>query len=161
MREKLKTEKSKLASGSWYLVAGTLFLSIILLDQVSKAFVVNSHFTFTCNQDFAFGIRLGILNILTVSLVILLCIFLYWRESEGIRRYGYLLLIGGGISNLADRLIRGCVVDFIDFKVWPSLTGLIPSLTWWPSFNLADAAITVGVMILAVSFIYRKNSFNG
>lgn len=161
MREKLKTEKSKLVTSNWYLVAGIFVFLTILLDQISKAFVVSSHFPFVCNQGFAFGIRLGILNSLTVILVISACIYFFGRESVKTRRFGYLLVIGGGISNLVDRIVRGCVVDFIDFKIWPSLTGLIPSLTWWPAFNLADAVISLGVVILIVSFIYRKNSING
>lgn len=148
MREKLKPEQSKLVSGSWYLVADIFVFLIILLDQISKVLVVSSHMPFVCNEGFAFGIRLGILNSLTVILIILFCIYFYRRERERITRFGYLLVIGGGISNLVDRLIRGCVVDFIDFKIWPA-------------FNLADAAISVGVAVLIVSFIYRKNSSNG
>ena len=42
------------------------------------------------------------------------------------------LLIGGAVSNLIDRVARGSVVDFIDFS-------------FWPTFNLADVAIVVGV----------------
>lgn len=147
MREKLKPEQSKPATGNRYLVAGIFVFLIILLDQVSKAFVIGSHFPFVCNQDLAFGIRLGFLNSLTVIFVISACIYFYRRESEKIRRFGYLLVIGGGISNLIDRMGRGCVVDFIDFKIWPS-------------FNLADAMISLGVLILIVSFVYRKNSYD-
>lgn len=53
------------------------------------------------------------------------------------------LVMGGALGNLADRafrshhgLLQGAVVDFIDFR-------------WWPVFNLADAAITVGVILIA------------
>lgn len=48
------------------------------------------------------------------------------------------LLIGGAISNLADRIARGSVVDFIDFS-------------FWPTFNLADVAIVVGVGLLVIA----------
>ena len=50
------------------------------------------------------------------------------------------LLLGGAVGNLADRLVRhhhGAVIDFID-------------LHWWPVFNVADAAITVGALLLAL-----------
>jgi signal peptidase II len=48
------------------------------------------------------------------------------------------LLLGGAVGNLADRLIRdhhGAVIDFID-------------LQWWPVFNIADASITIGAILL-------------
>lgn len=51
------------------------------------------------------------------------------------------LLLGGAVSNLIDRITIGCVVDFLDFHVG----------TWhWPAFNLADSAITLGVILLLV-----------
>ncbi len=60
-------------------------------------------------------------------------------------RIGLGLMLGGAVGNLADRLLRagggalgGAVVDFID-------------LQWWPVFNLADAAITVGAVLLALT----------
>lgn len=46
------------------------------------------------------------------------------------------LLLGGATSNLADRLLRGAVLDFI-------------SIGPWPTFNLADAAMTAGVLLIA------------
>jgi signal peptidase II len=50
------------------------------------------------------------------------------------------LLIGGSVSNLADRLRLGHVTDFLD-------------VTWWPAFNLADSFICVGVAILLVTLV--------
>ena len=47
------------------------------------------------------------------------------------------LLLGGAIANLGDRIVGGSVVDFLD-------------LGWWPSFNLADAALTIGCLVLVV-----------
>lgn len=48
------------------------------------------------------------------------------------------LILGGAVGNLGDRLLDGSVVDFVD-------------LTWWPSFNLADVFLTVGVIWTIVS----------
>ena len=48
------------------------------------------------------------------------------------------LLLGGAIANLGDRIVGGSVVDFLD-------------IGWWPSFNLADVALTVGCVLLVVS----------
>jgi len=55
------------------------------------------------------------------------------------------LLCGGALSNLADRLFgahHGAVVDFIR------------AVSWWPTFNVADAAITTGAVTVAVSLVF-------
>jgi signal peptidase II len=51
----------------------------------------------------------------------------------------YSLILGGALGNLADRILRGYVVDYLDFyiKEWH-----------WPAFNLADSSITLGVFLL-------------
>ncbi len=55
------------------------------------------------------------------------------------------LIIGGALGNVIDRLRLGWVIDFIDFHV----------STWhWPAFNMADAAITVGVGILLIDGLF-------
>ena len=52
------------------------------------------------------------------------------------------LLLGGTIGNLIDRVAYGAVIDFIDFRVWPV-------------FNIADSAVTIGVIILIV-LLWKK-----
>ena len=55
------------------------------------------------------------------------------------------LIIGGALGNVIDRLRLGWVIDFIDFHV----------NTWhWPAFNIADAAITVGVGMLLIDGLF-------
>lgn len=54
------------------------------------------------------------------------------------------LIMGGAIGNLFDRLLFGYVVDFLDFKIWPV-------------FNVADSAITVGCVLLAVKVLILSN----
>jgi signal peptidase II len=56
----------------------------------------------------------------------------------------YALILGGAVGNLIDRGLYGYVVDFIDFH-------------WWPVFNLADSAITVGITLLALSILLGKD----
>ncbi len=55
---------------------------------------------------------------------------------------GLALVLGGALGNLLDRARFGGVIDFIDFRVWPV-------------FNLADSCITLGAILLAVSFWRR------
>jgi signal peptidase II len=56
-------------------------------------------------------------------------------------RSGMGLILGGTIGNLVDRLRQGHVTDFLDFKLWPT-------------FNVADSAITVGVIVLVFCVIF-------
>lgn len=55
------------------------------------------------------------------------------------------LILGGAVSNLADRVLRGEVLDFIDIH--------LGSQTTWPTFNLADVAITAGSVMLMVAML--------
>jgi signal peptidase II len=59
------------------------------------------------------------------------------------------LVVGGALGNALDRVIRGAVADFFDFHVagWS-----------WPAFNIADAAITVGVLLLVLDAIRTPRS---
>lgn len=116
-----------------------IILSVILFDQVTKALATRFLPT-VCNSGFAFGIYQGVLNGLVASLVLLLIIYALFREQKNLSYFALSLVIGGGASNIIDRLLRGCVVDFIDLAIWPA-------------FNVADAAITFGVGILIISLL--------
>jgi len=60
---------------------------------------------------------------------------------------GFSLIVGGAIGNLIDRLRFGRVVDFIDLYI---------GNLHWPAFNIADSAITVGMIIFAIYLITKK-----
>jgi signal peptidase II len=68
-----------------------------------------------------------------------------WNKLHKIQIYAFCLIISGGLGNLTDRLLRGAVVDFLDFG--------INSLRW-PAFNVADSCIFIAaVLILAYILI--------
>ena len=74
------------------------------------------------------------------------CVWIVWRLfrprlGEALFEAGLALVLGGALGNLTDRLRFGYVVDFIDFyyQAWH-----------WPAFNLADTAITLGVIVLLI-----------
>ena len=93
------------------------------------------------NKGVAFGIGGDISAILIGATIVLLLGFLVFLASRA--RSGWLvwvpaaLLIGGALGNLADRVRDGAVTDFIDLPLWPT-------------FNLADVAIVVGVLLLLI-----------
>ena len=118
----------------------SIIFLIILSDQIIKAIVVRSSFVVSCNTGFAFGIGQSALSGLISSLVLLVVIYALYKEQKKLTYLALSLVIGGGVSNLIDRLIRGCVVDFIDLRIWPA-------------FNLADSAVTIGIGFLIFSIL--------
>ena len=58
---------------------------------------------------------------------------------------GFVLVLGGAVSNLVDRIIIGAVLDFLDFH----LLGF-----HWPAFNLADSCIVIGALLLLYKSLY-------
>jgi signal peptidase II len=146
---------------------GGLFLIIaafvVALDQMSKLWV-KSHFnlnemvpivgclslTNVRNTGSAFGLFANQAFLLTlVAIVGLVAILLVYRHLSRISllsSFALGLIFGGAVGNLIDRVRFGYVTDFIDVRLWRNVH--------WPSFNVADSAITVGAIVLAV-FIFR------
>jgi len=152
--------------GSFGILAGV----VVLLDQATKAWVLAAfqlhetlpvvpgwfHLTYVRNPGAAFGLFAGraeafrvpfFLGITAVALVAILVVA--WRAAPG--RTWFLtalgLVCGGAVGNLIDRLRWGEVVDFLDV-FWRS--------HHWPAFNVADAAISVGVILLVVEELFQK-----
>jgi signal peptidase II len=126
--------------------------AVVLVDQVSKAIVVSSisegqsetlalgfRLANTPNAGLAFGLGSGHGLVLAVTIAAL-ALVLIWFAFDPSRPGLWLavgLLAGGAIGNLADRVRADAVTDFID-----------PPL--WPTFNLADVAITLGAITLVL-----------
>lgn len=102
------------------------------------------------NRGAAWGMLEGqmwLFTIVTVGVIIAI-IYFYHKEAKGkpIFQLGLMLLLGGAIGNFIDRLFRGEVVDFVDV--------LIPVINYhFPIFNIADAALTIAVVVLMIGLI--------
>lgn len=125
-------------------------------DQLSKAWALRAlddgpiHLVWTLrlnlsfNTGAAFGLAPGLGPVLAAVAVVLLLALLGLARTATDTLPGAValgLVVGGALGNLADRVFGdhgGAVVDFID-------------LQWWPVFNLADAAISCGVVLLVMS----------
>lgn len=132
-----------------------LSLFIFVFDQVTKTIIIKFvnlgesfpivrnifHLTLVFNRGAAFGMfaRNSGLFIIVSTFVTLLIIISFIRHlsSRSLHRYRIplLIILGGTVGNLVDRLRFGFVIDFIDFRVWPV-------------FNIADIAITTGAILL-------------
>ena len=140
-----------------------LFLTLVILDQVTKALVTNFfnlydsvallpmiNLTFVVNYGFAFGLLNNpSLNQILVSLVILAIIiyFLYLliKTQDKIFQLTLTLILAGALGNFIDRIFRGFVIDFIDIYI---------GKYHWPAFNIADSCITVGFVVLMINILF-------
>jgi len=150
------------------LVPVLIVLGIIFLDRITKIYfshflsvgeslpIIRNflHMTLVHNTGIAFGWfrDQGIVFIIIPIIAIFLLIYnitYYQRNREKISWtycLAFSLILGGAIGNLIDRVYYGYVIDFIDFQIWPV-------------FNIADSAITIGAVMIAMKCIpERKNA---
>lgn len=137
---------------------------LTIIDQISKLFITKLmnvkhsikiidnffYLTYTHNQGAAFSILIGkriFLIIITILIIILLLSYLKNNPpKDKLTKFSFALILGGSLGNLIDRLVRGSVIDFLDFKIFTYN---------FPIFNLADTFITIGVILLII-ITFRK-----
>lgn len=147
-----------------------LFMSffVVILDQITKYWVtknflfakpyyllpfLNVDLSYNTGAAFSFlgkysGWQTYFFVLLTILIVIVLVGWIVSKSPKSILQYCALsLILGGALGNLYDRLIHGFVIDFISFHVkdW-----------YFAIFNVADMAITIGVMLLILNWIVLK-----
>lgn len=136
----------------------TVAMAVLFLDQLIKYLIRLKfypgesipvirdifHLTYVQNTGAAFGILAERrLFFIIFSLLVIIALPLFLRRLLEIEARNYLfslslgLIIGGAAGNLADRIIFGYVIDFLDFRIWPV-------------FNMADSAIVVGSLLLFI-----------
>lgn len=143
-----------------------LGLFVFLLDRWSKILVVRNlvpgesiplwpgifHLTYVRNTGAAFSLlanQRGVLLFTSLVVIVIILFFLRSLDRLGwLHRLSFGLILGGAAGNLYDRILSGQVVDFLDFRVWPV-------------FNLADAAIVVGVLLLAYLYTFGEEKKKG
>ena len=98
-----------------------------------------------CNQDGSWGIiqNKNLLVLGTAGLLFFLAYF-WLKAKEKMSQWGFVLIIAGGAGNLYERIVYGCVADYI--KVF----------SWYPSFNLADCLVVAGAALLLIKQLRIK-----
>ena len=81
-----------------------------------------------------------------IAIGILLFLFIKMKEEKEMISFSFPLILAGAIGNLIDRLRYGEVIDFLDFHLFSY---------HWPAFNIADSAITVGVILLGYGLLIQ------
>ncbi len=144
-----------------------IVLLIFWIDRFSKLYVIYLYNKLTSteiftskflniqliwNEGVAFGLfafdNKSYYNSLTILILIITIIVLYFViKTRGIDRYGFIMILGGSLGNIYDRLFYSAVPDFIDIHY--------KSFHWF-IFNVADIFITLGVLLLIFSELFMK-----
>ena len=142
-----------------FLINLFIILVIFFLDRISKFYVISQseknlsydlfqskflNITLIWNEGIAFGLlsfeKDHFYNILTILILIVVILILFMTfKSEGLKKYSLMMILGGALGNLYDRIFFGAVPDFIDFHV---------GNFHWFIFNVSDIFITLGVIFL-------------
>ena len=155
------------------LVAGAVVVSVLIIDQLTKWAVVSTwalgdgtdliggaRLVHAVNTGVAFSIGRGRSAIVAPIVVLTAVLALVARRElrrsptdpaapPPIAVVAFGLIVGGAVGNVVDRLVRspgwgrGGVVDFVDLR-------------FWPVFNVADSALTVGVVLMAIN-VFRQS----
>lgn len=127
----------------------TKYLTVVLLKPFQSFPLIGNflQFTYVQNKGAAFGILPG-KQIFLILVSIAVAIFIIWfylkeRPKDIFWEVGLALLLGGTLGNLYDRIFQGYVIDFID-------------LSFWPTFNVADIAINIGVALMVFQVLFRS-----
>ena len=146
---------------------------IFFLDRISKLYIIYLHdkniggdlyssdylnINLIWNEGIAFGLfafeESKFYNFLTLFILLVISVLIYMLiKSNGVKRFALLIIIGGALGNLYDRVIYLAVPDFIDFHI---------GNFHWFTFNIADIFISVGVifMILLEFIDNNKDKIN-
>ena len=144
--------------GKNFFINSSLVILIFLLDRISKIYVINLDKKFPGSEIFASkylninliwneGIAFGLLsfdqenlyNFLTI--LIILIIFRMILKSSGLKKIALMMILGGALGNVIDRILYKAVPDFIDFHV---------GNFHWFIFNVSDIFITLGVIWMVI-----------
>jgi len=138
---------------------------IIVFDYITKRLIVSKvtlyehidvlpflRIVHVENKGAAFGLfaQFGTNIFIVISICAIICIGIYLiRLPIGIELYSMSLIMGGAVGNLIDRFKMGKVIDFIDiyFNDWH-----------WPAFNIADSALTVGIVLFIIASLTHEKS---
>jgi len=143
-----------------YIISLIIIIISIILDQISKSMAVENfainpsptkitdffNVVLTFNRGISFGMfgaekYANLIFTISSSLIVIFLISWIKKEDKWVIIIPISLIIGGAIGNVIDRFKYGAVVDFLDFFY---------NNFHWPAFNLADAFITIAVVILGI-----------
>ena len=160
---------------------GLIIVVVLVFDQLTKYWIKTSMYlgqsysvlgdffriTYVENPGMAFGVQIENTYVffgLSLVAAVLVFFYLYRLRNEGwVLQSALSLIAAGAIGNLVDRFIHGRVTDFLDVEFFDihipafQILGVyFPgySMTRWPVFNVADSAVTVGMIVLIAYLLF-------
>ena len=152
-----------------FLLNSLVVVTVFLVDRITKIYIIKLaevennfdiyvtsylNFYLVWNQGISFGLfstnesyAYGILSLI-ISIIIIIVLIMIIKEPNNFKKYSLLLVLGGALGNLFDRVNYYAVPDFIDFH--------IQNFHWF-IFNVADIFISIGVICLIFAEIFFKN----
>ena len=160
----------KLLSKNFY-ISFSIVALIYFLDRMSKIYVIqldkinlgsyifNSAYlniVLIWNKGIAFGLlsfnESYLYNIISLIIAIIIIVLVIMSlKSQGFKRYSLLMIVGGALGNLHDRIFFNAVPDFIDFHI---------GNFHWFIFNVSDIFITLGVISMIIVELIDKDEYN-
>lgn len=148
----------------------TKYLAKIFLQPVYSVSVLGNFFrlTYVENPGIAFGLRIEnklLFTILSIVAIVVIFYYLFTLRDHIMLRVAFASILGGALGNLVDRFLYGRVVDFLDFEFFnvhiPRFKFLFfnfhgYSMDRWPVFNIADVAVTVGMVIIIFNALFDQ-----
>jgi signal peptidase II len=132
----IQLDKNNLGSD----IFNSAYLNIVLIWNKGIAFGLLSF-----NESYLYNIISLIIAIIIIVLVIMSL------KSQGFKRYSLLMIVGGALGNLHDRIFFNAVPDFIDFHI---------GNFHWFIFNVSDIFITLGVISMIIVELIDKDEYN-
>jgi signal peptidase II len=141
-------------------------IGVLILDQMAKSWIratmtLNEtipvvgdvvRLTYIHNEGAAFGLSIGsyssqiFLVLAAIASALVLYLLLTAPREERMQRVSLALILGGALGNIIDRIRWSMVVDFIQVGV---------AGHFWPIFNVADSAVTIGAAMLAWTYLFK------
>ena len=151
---------------------GVVSLAVLVIDQWTKHLAESSlagrpprtvipgflDLVHVENTGVAFGLfaagssTIGVLILTLLGMVALTLVLYHFLRTPDTNKgalFSLSLILGGAVGNLVDRMVSGSVTDFIDVYVWTH---------HWPTFNAADSAITIGIVLLMFDAFFPRRT---
>ena len=144
---------------SFFILVFFVFCDLITKFFIKNNFLINESkkmnsfldIVYIQNYGVSFGFLSGLVSywilVIVGLLVTSLIYYLMINSYKRLEKLAYFIIIIGALSNILDRIINSYVVDFISLHY---------NNFYWPAFNLADIYITIGIIMLIISFFIRS-----
>tara|TARA_B100001027_G_scaffold131935_1_gene91377 strand:- start:222 stop:671 length:450 start_codon:yes stop_codon:yes gene_type:complete len=144
---------------SFFILAFFIFCDLITKFLIKNNFLINESkelnrfldIVYIQNYGVSFGFLSGLVSywvlVIVGLLVTSLIYYLMIRSYKRLEKLAYFIIIIGALANILDRIINSYVVDFISLHYGDF---------YWPAFNLADIYITIGIIMLIISFFIKS-----